>query len=205
MPARGRPAPLKLYCATGNPGKLSEFSLAAGPEWELVPLRGVPPCRETGATFEENAIEKAIYYSRHAPGWLFADDSGLEVDSLGGAPGVRSARFAGEGAGDADNNRLLIERLRGVSDRSARYVCAIALAEGGRLLRTFRAEVEGRIIDEPRGTNGFGYDPYFFYEAFGLTFAEASPERKWQVSHRGRALRRMLEWLGLNPRTDTTF
>jgi XTP/dITP diphosphohydrolase len=186
---------LKLYCATSNPGKLREFGLAAGPDWEFVPLTGIPPCEETGATFEANAIEKAVYYSRHAPGLLCAEDSGLEVDALGGAPGVRSARFAGEGASDTDNNRLLIDKLHGVSDRSARYVCAIALAEAGEPLITFRGEVAGRIIDHPLGTHGFGYDPYFFYEPFGLTFAQASPEQKLQVSHRGRALSEMLRWL----------
>jgi len=186
---------LKLYCATSNPGKLREFGLAAGPDWEFVPLTGIPPCEETGATFEANAIEKAVYYSRYAPGLLFAEDSGLEVDALGGAPGVRSARFAGEGASDEDNNRLLIDRLHGVSDRSARYVCAIALANAGEPLRSFRGEVAGRIIDHPLGTSGFGYDPYFFYEPFGLTFAQATPEEKLQVSHRGRALSEMLRWL----------
>ena len=91
---------MKLYCATSNPGKLREFHLAAGQGWEFVPLIGIPPCEETGETFEENAIQKATYYSRHAPGLLFAEDSGLEVEALGGAPGVRSARFAGDGASD---------------------------------------------------------------------------------------------------------
>jgi XTP/dITP diphosphohydrolase len=186
---------VKLYCATSNPGKLREFRLAAGSGWELIPLRGIPPCEETGETFEENAIQKAVYYSRHAPRLLFAEDSGLEVDALDGAPGVRSARFAGDAASDADNNRLLIEKLRGVENRSARYVCVIAVAEAAKPLRTFRGEVEGRIVDEPRGSNGFGYDPYFFYEPFQLTFAQATPEQKFKVSHRGRALAAMLRWL----------
>jgi XTP/dITP diphosphohydrolase len=186
---------LKLYCATSNPGKLREFALAAGPGWEFIPLTGIPPCEETGATFEENAIEKAVYYSRHAPGLLFAEDSGLQVDALGGAPGVLSARFAGAGASDEDNNRLLIDKLRGVRDRSAKYVCAIALAEAGEALRTFRGEVAGRIIDKPLGTSGFGYDPHFYYEPFGLTFAQASLEEKQRVSHRGQALTKMLCWL----------
>ena len=185
---------MKLYCATSNPGKLREFQLAAGAGWEIEPLTRIPPCEETGQTFEENARQKAVYYSRHAPGLLFAEDSGLEVDALGGAPGVRSARFAGEGASDADNNRLLIEKLQGASDRSARYVCVIALAKEDRILQTFRGEVAGKIVDEPRGVNGFGYDPYFFYEPFGLTFGEASAEQKMRVSHRGRALTQMLEW-----------
>jgi XTP/dITP diphosphohydrolase len=186
---------VKLYCATSNPGKLREFQLAAGEEYEFVPLEGIPPCEETGETFEQNAIQKAIYYSSHAPGLLFAEDSGLEVDAIRGAPGVRSARFAGENSSDADNNRRLIEKLRGVRDRSARYVCVIALAEAGNMLRTFRGEVAGKIIDDPRGVNGFGYDPYFYYEPFELTLAEASPERKLRVSHRGRAVAQMIEWL----------
>ncbi len=186
---------MKLYCATGNPGKLREFRLAAGQGWELAPLAGIPPCEETGDTFEENAVLKAVYYSRHALGFLFAEDSGLEVDALGGAPGVRSARFAGEGASDSDNNRALVEKLRDVSDRSARYVSVIALAEAGKVLRTFRGEVAGKIVDEPQGTNGFGYDPYFYYEPLDLTFAEAAAEQKLRVSHRGRALAKMLEWL----------
>jgi XTP/dITP diphosphohydrolase len=187
-----------LYCATTNPGKLREFRLAAGAGLEIVPLTGIPPCEETGESFEENAIQKATYYSRHAAGLMFAEDSGLEVNALGGAPGVRSARFAGEGASDADNNRLLTEKLRGVGDRSARYCCAIALAQEGRALQTFRGEVAGEIIDDPRGTNGFGYDPYFLYEPFGLTFAEIPPERKLAVSHRGRAVARMRDWLSEN-------
>lgn len=188
---------MKLYCATSNPGKLREFRLAAGHGWEFIPLAGVPPCEETGETFEENAVQKAVYYSRHAPGLLFAEDSGLEVDALGGAPGVRSARFAGEGANDSENNRALMEKLIDVSNRSARYVSVIALAEAGKQLRTFRGEVEGKIIDQPRGANGFGYDPHFYYEPFGLTFAEAAPDWKLQVSHRGRALAAMLEWLSV--------
>lgn len=186
---------MKLYCASSNPGKLREFSLAARRDWELVPLAGIPSCEETGDTFEENAILKAVHYSRYAPGLLFAEDSGLEVNALGGAPGVRSARFAGEGASDADNNRALMEKLRGVNDRSARYVCVIALAEAGKEVRTFRGEAAGKIVDEPLGTNGFGYDPYFYYEPLDLTFAQAVAEQKLRVSHRGRALAKMLEWL----------
>jgi XTP/dITP diphosphohydrolase len=182
-----------LYCATSNPGKLREFQLAG---LEIVPLAGITPCRETGETFEENAIEKAVYYSRRAPGLLFAEDSGLEVDALAGAPGVRSARFAGDAASDEDNNRLLIERLRASGDRSARYVCVVALAEAGAAVRTFRGEVAGEIIDEARGKNGFGYDPHFYYEPFGMTFGEIATERKIEVSHRGRALRQMAAWLG---------
>jgi XTP/dITP diphosphohydrolase len=192
---------LTLYCATTNPGKLREFRLAAERfsrgAISIVPLPGlldIPPVAEAGATFEENAARKAIYYSVYATGPLFADDSGLEVTALGGAPGVLSARFAGAGASDEDNNRLLIERLRGAEDRSGRFVCVIAVAESGRLLHTFRGAVDGRITEEPRGPNGFGYDPLFFYPPFGCTFGELSGDRKLEVSHRGTTLAAMLEW-----------
>ncbi len=193
---------MRLYSATTNPGKLREFRLAidrfSGGGIELLPLAGlagIPACEETGVTFEENAIQKALHYSTHAPGLLFVDDSGLEVAALGGEPGVRSARFAGEGAGDRANNRLLLKRLAGLEDRAARFVCVAALAEGGRLLGTFRGVVEGRIVDAERGSNGFGYDPLFFYPAFGCTFGEASQEQKLKVSHRARALEQMVGWL----------
>jgi XTP/dITP diphosphohydrolase len=190
-----------VYCATGNPGKLREFRLAAeqgGIQVETVPgFADLPPCAETGATFEANAILKAEYYGRRAPGLLFADDSGLEVDALGGAPGVYSARFAGPDATDDANNQLLLERMRGVRDRSARFVCVIALVDGGRLLQTFRGAVEGAILEEPRGPNGFGYDPLFYYPPFGCSFGEAAPERKLTVSHRGAALRALFRYLSI--------
>lgn len=189
-----------VYCATGNPGKLREFRLAAegaGIQVETLPgLADLEACEETGATFEANAILKAEYYGRHAPGPLFADDSGLEVDALGGAPGVYSARFAGPDATDAANNQLLLEKMHGVRDRSARFVCVIALAEGGRAAGIFRGAVEGRILEEARGPNGFGYDPLFYYPAFGCSFGEAAPERKLTVSHRGAALRALFRHLG---------
>jgi len=192
---------IRLTCATGNPGKLREFRMAARPESgvevELLPgYSQIPPCVEDGSTFEANAILKARHYSPHASGLLFADDSGLEVDALEGAPGVYSARFAGPGATDAANNRLLLEKLQGVSDGAARFVCVIALVEGERLLQIFRGLVEGRITDEPRGREGFGYDPLFYYPPFGCTFGEVSAEQKFAASHRGQALRAMLEWLG---------
>ncbi len=191
---------MTLHCATGNAGKLREFhALAANRNvnFEMLPeFSRLPPCEETGATFEQNAVLKAGYYSLHASGLLFADDSGLEVEALGGGPGVRSARFAGPRASDEANNRLLLERLRGVSDRRARFVCVIALARAGKVVRTFHGAVEGFILDEPRGANGFGYDPLFFYAPFGCSFGEASPECKLAVSHRGQALRAMLDFLG---------
>jgi XTP/dITP diphosphohydrolase len=190
---------IRLYCATGNAGKLREFRMAAlhAPvEIELLAgYRQMPACVEDGATFEENAVKKALHYAPHAAGPLFADDSGLEVDALGGAPGVWSARFSGPDATDESNNRLLLERLRGVSNRAARFVCAIALAEGGRVRGVYRGAVAGFIIDEARGSGGFGYDPLFFCPAFGCTFGEATPEQKFSLSHRGRALRAMLDEL----------
>ena len=190
---------MRLYCATGNSGKLREFRLAAGlapVEIELVPgFREIPPCIENGATFEENAIIKARHYGVHVNGLLFADDSGLEVDALGGAPGVYSARFSGPQATDESNNRLLLEKLRGVDDRTARFVCAIALVQGDQLRGIYRGTVEGRIIDEARGPNGFGYDPLFYYPPFGCTFGQAGDDEKFTVSHRGQALRQMLQAL----------
>lgn len=191
-----------LYCGTGNQGKLREFRLAIEHlgegrlSVEPVPrLSSIPPCEETGATFEENAFLKAVYYSRLVPGLLFADDSGLEVRALGGAPGVSSARFAGSGATDEANNRLLLEKLSGVEDRTAQFVCVIALAEAGKAVATFRGVIEGHILHEPRGANGFGYDPLFYHPPFGCTFGEATGEQKLAVSHRGRALAAMVKYL----------
>jgi len=193
---------MKLFCATTNPGKLREFKLIVahygGGAFEVEPLENtkqIPACDETGATFEANAAEKACHYGAHADGLLFADDSGLEVDALGGAPGIYSARYAGEHATDEANNRLLQENLKGVQNRAARFVCAIGLADHGKLVATFRGHVEGRIIEGERGPNGFGYDPMFFHEPFGCTFGEASAEQKLLVSHRAKALAKMLEFL----------
>jgi XTP/dITP diphosphohydrolase len=186
---------LTVYCATSNKGKLREFQLAA-PDFDVQQLpRPVPPPDETGATFEENAALKAEYYGSFTDGYLFADDSGLEVDALGGAPGVHSARFAGPEATDADNNDLLLHRLTGVADRRARFVCTIALVKDGKLVRTFRGSVEGRILDAPRGSGGFGYDPLFYYEPFGRTFGEAPIGDKMLVSHRAQALDAMFTFL----------
>ena len=191
---------MTVYCATGNPGKLREFRLAAerfGVDIvELPDFKQIPACEETGRTFEENAILKARYYGQHAPGRLFADDSGLEVDALDGRPGVVSARYAGPGATDAMNNALLLGNLRGREDRRARFVCVIALVNRGELMRTFRGVVEGEILEEPRGTEGFGYDPLFYYPPYGRSFGEISVEEKMAVSHRGKALTALFRYLG---------
>lgn len=189
-----------LYAATSNSGKLREFQKAA-PDFDVraLPVSIAPP-DETGDTFEANAIQKALTYSKHVDGYLFADDSGLAVDALGGAPGVYSARYAGTDfperhANDAANNALLLERLRGTTNRTARFVCVIALVRNGELIKIFQGFVEGQIIDELRGGEGFGYDPLFYYEPFGCTFGEASLEQKMKVSHRGLALDQMFTYL----------
>ena len=189
---------MTLYCATTNRGKLREFQTALEDSDQVQALPGlasIPPPEETGATFDENAVQKALYYSKFCDGYLFVDDSGLEVTALNGAPGVYSARFAGLHATDAANNQLLLDQMRGVADRTARFVCVVALAESGRLVRTFRGEVEGRLLEAPRGDDGFGYDPLFFYPPFDCTFGEAPLERKMQVSHRAQALRLMRAYL----------
>ncbi|HEY4088419.1 MAG TPA: RdgB/HAM1 family non-canonical purine NTP pyrophosphatase [Bryobacteraceae bacterium] len=190
---------MKIWCASGNLGKLREFRLAGellNVDVEPLPgLKSIIAPEETGATFEENACLKAAYYSRSAPGLLFADDSGLAVDALGGAPGVYSARYAGEHATDEDNNRLVLERLGDKSNREARFVCVIALAKNGEIVKTFRGEVEGQMLREARGPGGFGYDPLFFYRPFGCSFGEVDDEKKFSVSHRGNAVRAMLQYL----------
>jgi XTP/dITP diphosphohydrolase len=184
-----------VYCATSNPGKLREFQLAA-PDFDVRQLpRPVPPPEENGTTFEENAVSKAEYYSRFVDGYVFADDSGLEVEALGGAPGVHSARYAGPEATDADNNALLLQRMAGQTDRTARFVCVIALIKDGKLVHIFRGEVEGHILGAPRGSGGFGYDPLFYYEPFGCTFGEAFIGDKMLVSHRAQALEKMFTFL----------
>ena len=211
-----------LYCATGNAGKLREFRMAAGqslpdgrgsdwvgnpdgsgPEWnppfaiDLLPnFKLLPPAVEDGATFEENAIKKALHYSPHAEGPLFADDSGLEVSALGGAPGVYSARFSGPHATDQSNNQLLLEKLHGIELRNARFVCAIALVERQHVLGVYRGSVEGVILHQPRGAGGFGYDAYFWLPELQATAAELAPAVKSRLSHRAAALRAMREYLG---------
>jgi len=194
---------LALYAATSNAGKLAEFRVAARQASaplliQAVPgMASLPACVEDGLTFEENARKKAEHYSRLASGLLFADDSGLEVQALGGAPGLHSARYAGPGASDARNNDKLLAALRDLEPdrRQARFVCVIALAEAGCVLAVFQGAAEGVILKAPRGSNGFGYDPLFLFPPLGRTFAELSPEEKLQFSHRGRAFRALLSWL----------
>lgn len=190
---------MTVRCATTNPGKLREFRLAGERHgFDVQPLddlRQIPPAPETGETFEENAMQKALYYAAFTPDWLFVDDSGLEVDALGSEPGVYSARYAGEGATDEANNTLLLERLKNHLSRGAQFVCVIALARAGKIETTFRGVVRGEIVDAPRGPNGFGYDPLFLYPPFGCTFGEAPLEEKMKVSHRAQALEALFRFL----------
>ena len=199
----------RIWCATTNQGKIAEFQLGglrAGYDVQTLPgLRELAAPEETGATFAENAILKAGYYSRFAPDPVFVDDSGLAVDALGGDPGVWSARYAGVDADDEANNRLVLEKMSGVANRAARFVAVIALAEAGELIETFEGVVEGELLNGPRGTGGFGYDPLFFYPPFGCTLAEAAAERKIEVSHRGRALEKLFAYLAAGQRRADNF
>jgi XTP/dITP diphosphohydrolase len=193
--------PYTVLVSTRNAHKLVEIRQILGPSFELIDLSSVPALgevEETGTTFEENAALKALAASAHFDGWVLADDSGLEVDALGGAPGVRSARFSGEGATDVTNRALLLEKLATVpaDQRSARFRCVIALARGGEVLAHFSGAVEGVIIQSEQGAGGFGYDPLFVPEGFGETFAELGAETKNRLSHRGRALAGLKSWPG---------
>lgn len=186
---------MKLLIATTNPGKLKEVrAILAGLAVEWTTLRDhpdLPEAVEDADTFAENAALKAVHYSRLSSGWALADDSGLEVDALGGEPGVRSARFAGSACDDAANNAMLISRLRGVppEDRTARFRCAVALAGPKGVVAQTTGAFEGVIVDQPRGANGFGYDPHFLVPDCGLTAAEMTAEHKNRLSHRGQAMR----------------
>lgn len=198
------PAPVSLLLASSNTGKLREFrALAASSGFaaefrlDLIPgFDRLPEFAEAAPTFAENALGKALHYSRLVSGMVFADDSGLAVPALGGAPGVHSARYAGPGATSAQCIEKLLGELRGKSgeERAAHFVCAIALAGRGRALTLVTDRVDGRILEAPRGEGGFGYDPVFFFSPLGRTFAELSPEEKNHCSHRGRAFRKLLEF-----------
>ncbi len=198
----------RILIATSNPGKLRDFAGAAAPHG--IQIGGIPGFAslpivvEDGLTFEDNARKKAEEYSRHAPGQIVvADDSGLEVDALNGEPGVHSARYAADQPHLADsntddhaNNARVLRELKDVTPekRTGRFVCVLAAARDGKTLATFRGTAEGMILDAPRGTNGFGYDPLFYFPQIQKTFAELSAEEKARYSHRGAAFRQFLEW-----------
>ena len=195
-------APVKLYLASSNPGKLGEFralAAAAAPslrvELELPPrFDELPSFDENAPTFAENAAGKALHYSRLQKGMVFADDSGLVVPALGGAPGVHSARYAGPSATNAQRIEKLLCEMRGMTgnERDAYFVCAIALAQKGRAIAVVTDRVDGEILESPRGAGGFGYDPIFYFPALKKTFAELSAEEKNQFSHRGKAFHKLL-------------
>ena len=188
-----------LVLATGNPGKIKECEAFLGPAGFTVlgldALTDQTPVEETGKTFEANARLKAEGYSRRTPHLVLADDSGLEVDALGGAPGVLSARYGGPDLTDPERCTAILDALAGTPDdkRTARFRCVLALAKAGRTVATFDGVVEGSILRAPRGANGFGYDPIFFHAPSGCAFAELTREEKELVSHRGNALRRFSE------------
>jgi non-canonical purine NTP pyrophosphatase (RdgB/HAM1 family) len=191
---------VQLLIASTNPGKIREFRQIGGGQIEFGDLTqhpGTAEVAETGHSFLANACLKASGYARQVKMWALADDSGLVVDALDGKPGIFSGRWAamnGAGEGDADNNALLLRELSQIPDqmRTARFVCALALADPrGRIVLTATDSVEGRIIREPIGDNGFGYDPLFFIDALGKTTAQLPPEQKHRISHRGKALARL--------------
>jgi XTP/dITP diphosphohydrolase len=188
-----------LVVATSNVGKVREIALALGgcgiEVLGLDRLDDPTPAEETGTTFEANARLKAESYSRRTDLPVLAEDSGLEVDALGGAPGVQSARYGGLGLDDAARYRRLLDAMRHVTDparRTARFRSVVAVARAGRTLATFEGVVEGRIAETPRGDHGFGYDPVFFHPPSGRTTAELTPAEKQRVSHRGQALAALL-------------
>jgi len=191
---------VRLLIATTNRDKVREIKpLLAGPSIELVTLDELPPIaapEETGRSFEENARAKALYYAAATGLAVVAEDSGLEIDALGGAPGVESARFGGVKTPYAERFTMIYDalRARGVQESAARFVCAVAIVEGGRIQFEARGTVEGQVAPEPRGRDGFGYDPIFFYPPFNCTLAEAGA-RKSSVSHRAKAFRALAGYL----------
>jgi XTP/dITP diphosphohydrolase len=209
-------APVKLFLASSNPGKLAEYRVLAQTSERALPAKSaidlqllpgfesLPPFEENAPTFAENAAGKAFHYSRFCDGLVFADDSGLVVPSLGGAPGVLSARYAGPEASSAERNAKLLRELHGKSksDRAAYFVCAIALAHSRRAKAIVTARVDGEILEAPRGDRGFGYDPLFYIPELGKGFAEISAEQKNEHSHRGRAFRKLMAFLSYDSSTS---
>jgi XTP/dITP diphosphohydrolase len=195
-------APVKLFLASSNPGKLAEYRVLALAAALSVPLEleplpdfsSLPSFEENAPTFAENAAGKALHYSWFREGLVFADDSGLVVPALGGAPGVHSARYAGADARNSQRIQKLLSEMRGKTgeERSAYFVCAIALASQGRAIAVVTDRVAGQILDTPRGSGGFGYDPVFYFPALEKTFAELTAEQKNKYSHRGKAFRKLL-------------
>jgi XTP/dITP diphosphohydrolase len=189
---------MRLFLASSNPGKLREYlelARGSGVAIELLPRFGeFPSFEESAPTFAENSAGKALHYSRFTDEAVLADDSGLVVDALGGAPGVFSARYAGPGASDADRVQKLLREMRGKSgaERRARFVCVTAVARAGRAIAVVSDLANGVIASEPRGTGGFGYDPVFLFAELARTYAELTAEEKNAYSHRGKSFRKLL-------------
>lgn len=193
---------LQVYIASKNPHKVHEYSHLLQPlGWKVLSLpENTSDCPENGNSFEANAMEKAVFYSKRMHGWVLADDSGLSVPALGGEPGIHSARYAGQHGNDEANNEKLLQRLETVPEENRRafFVCTIALWNDslGRGV-TVRGQADGKILRQPSGQSGFGYDPLFFYEPLGKTFADLSMEEKNEVSHRRRAVQALSDvWEG---------
>jgi XTP/dITP diphosphohydrolase len=194
-------SPIPLLVSTRNQHKLREIRTILGARFEVADLSILPTMHEveeTGTSFEENGDLKAVAASQLFEGWVIADDSGLEVDALGGSPGVYSARYAGETASDSENNALLLKNLKEIpeQERRARFRCVIVLARAGRKLAAFSGVVEGLIASSPRGREGFGYDPLFIPDGFSETFGELPVATKNRLSHRARALNQLRAWRG---------
>lgn len=185
----------KLIIASNNQGKIKEIKEILAHEYdEILSLKDAginAEIEENGKSFYENAKKKAVEVSKIVSGDVMADDSGLCVESLDGAPGIYSARYAGEHATDEMNNNKLIKRLKDKQNRKAKYVCAIVIANGGKEKFYAEESCEGIIKDKPKGENGFGYDPYFYDENYKMTFAQLDPEIKNKISHRAKALKRI--------------
>jgi XTP/dITP diphosphohydrolase len=194
----------EILLATANVKKGRELKEILGEDWSIKTLKDfpqIPEIVEDGDTFEANAVKKALTLAQLSEGLILADDSGLEVDALNGAPGIYSARYAGEPANDANNNALLLRNLANVRDvnRGAQFRCVLALVKQGRRVRNFEGICRGRILREAGGRNGFGYDPLFVPDGYEQTFAELPSGAKHKLSHRGKAMRKLFEFLNSNP------
>ena len=193
----------KLLVATGNSHKTDEIRAILGAGYVVSDLKAhpeLPEVEETGTTFLENATLKAVEISKQVDGLILSDDSGLEVDALGGEPGVYSSRYAGEAGNDAANNKKLLHELQGEDSRTARFRCVMVLAQDGEVLASFDGAVEGRMLSELHGEGGFGYDPLFVPDGYEQTFSQLSEEIKNQLSHRAVAMQKVVAWSAASPR-----
>ena len=193
----------KLLVATGNSHKTDEIRAILGEDYVVSDLKAhpdLPEVEETGTTFLENATLKAVEVSKQVDGLILSDDSGLEVDALGGEPGVYSSRYAGEAGNDAANNKKLLHELQGEDSRTARFRCVMVLAQDGEVLASFDGAVEGRMLGELHGEGGFGYDPLFVPDGYDQTFSQLSEGIKNQLSHRAVAMEKVVAWLAASSR-----